>query len=126
MFLANMGPPRQHKARADFAASFFQVGGFDVIENRGFPSVEAAAEAAGQSGAPIIVICSTDETYPEIVPPLAGKIKAGRPDVILAVAGFPKEHVEAFKGAGVDEFIHTRTNCYETLRGIAEKLGLIL
>jgi len=124
VFLANMGPLRQHKPRADFATSFFQVGGFGVIENRGFPSVEAAAEAAGQSGAPIVVICSTDETYPEIVPPLARKIKAGRPDVILVLAGFPKEHVEAFKAAGVDEFIHIRTNCCQTLRGIAGKMGL--
>jgi methylmalonyl-CoA mutase len=126
VFLANMGPVRQHKPRADFATSFFQVGGFGIIENRGFPSVEAAVEAACQSDAPIIVICSTDETYPEIVPSLAAKIKAGRPHVILVLAGFPKEHVEAFKEAGVDEFIHMRANCYETLCGIATKMGLIL
>lgn len=126
VFLANMGPVRQHKPRADFAVSFFQVGGFGVIENRGFPSVEAAADAACQSNAPIIAICSTDETYPEIVPPLARKIKASRPDVIVVLAGFPKEHVQAFKEAGVDEFIHIRANCYEMLRGIAEKIGLIL
>jgi methylmalonyl-CoA mutase len=121
-----MGPPRQHKTRADFAASFFQVGGFRVIENRAFPSIDTAAEAASHSGAPIVVICSTDETYPEIVPPLAGKIKADSPDVILVLAGFPEEHVEAFKEAGVDAFIHIRANCYETLRGIVERMGLNL
>jgi methylmalonyl-CoA mutase len=126
VFLANMGPPRQHKTRADFAASFFQVGGFRVIENRAFPSIDTAAEAASHSGAPIVVICSTDETYPEIVPPLAGKIKADSPDVILVLAGFPEEHVEAFKEAGVDAFIHIRANCYETLRGIVERMGLNL
>jgi len=124
VFLANMGSPRQHKTRADFATSFFQVGGFRVIENRAFPSVDTAAEAASQSEAPIVVICSTDETYPEIVPPLAGKIKADRPEVILVLAGYPEEHVEAFKEAGVDEFIHIRANCYETLRGIVERMGL--
>jgi methylmalonyl-CoA mutase len=64
VFLANLGPPRQHKARADFAQAFFEVGGFQVVANNGFPTPEAAAAAALESGAAAVVICSTDETYP--------------------------------------------------------------
>lgn len=123
VFLANLGPLRQHKARADFSTGFFQAGGFDVLENRGFPTVEAAAEAAQKSGAPVVVICSTDETYPDLVPPLVRAIKGAQPRCVVVLAGYPKEHVEAFKTAGVDEFIHVRANCYETLLGIAEKIG---
>lgn len=126
VFLANMGPLRQHKARADFSTSFFQAGGFEVLENRGFQTVGLALEAAQKSGASVFVICSTDETYPELVAPFAGLVKASKPKSIVVVAGFPKEHIEAFKAAGVDEFIHIRANCYEVLRGIAEKIGITL
>ena len=125
VFLANMGPLRQHKARADFATGFFQAGGFAVIESRAYSTVNGAAEAARQSGAPIVVICSSDETYPEIVPALAARIKADHPGVIIVLAGFPAGHVEVFTRAGVDEFIHISANCYGTLHGIAERLGLV-
>jgi len=122
VFLANMGALRQHKARADFSTGFFQAGGYEVLENRGFKTVEEAAEAAKASGASVAIICSTDDTYPEIVPALAPKLKAAGLTVI--VAGYPTEHIEAFKQAGVDEFIHIRANCYEVLSGIATKLGI--
>ena len=124
VFLANMGPLRQHKARADFSTGFFQPGGFEVLENRGFQTVDEAAAAATASGAPVVVICSTDDTYPEIVPALAGKLKAANPATCIIVAGFPKDHIDAFKQAGVDEFIHIRANCFEVLRATATKLGI--
>ena len=123
VFLANMGPLRQHKARADFSTGFFQAGGFAPLENRGFKTVEEAAEAAKASGASVAIICSTDDTYPEIVPALAPKLKELGLTVILA--GYPTDFIEAFKQAGVDEFIHIRANCFQVLSGIANKLGIL-
>ena len=38
IFLANMGPIPQHKARADFVTSFMQVAAFNVLTNNGFPN----------------------------------------------------------------------------------------
>ena len=122
VFLANMGPLRQHKPRADFSTGFFQPGGYEVLENRGFQTVDEAAAAATASGASVAIICSTDDTYPEIVPALAPKLKAAGLFVVLA--GYPTEHIEAFKAAGVDEFIHIRANCLGVLSGIATKLGI--
>ena len=92
IFLANMGPIPQHKARADFTTGFLQVGAFQVLGNNGFQTVEEAAEAAGKSGADAVVICSTDATYPEIVPALAPKLHQVLPDAIVFLAGAaPKE-----------------------------------
>ncbi len=125
VFLANMGPIRQHKIRADFTTSFFHAGGFEVLNNPGFPTAEAAAEAALESGAPVIVICSTDDTYPDIVPALAKSIKQGKPDNIVIVAGYPEPQIESFKEAGIDDFIHIRANCYEVLSKIAKNLGIL-
>ncbi|MCW5864034.1 MAG: methylmalonyl-CoA mutase small subunit [Anaerolineae bacterium] len=106
LFLANLGPPRQHKARADFTQGFFEVGGFQVITNNGFATPDEAAAAALASGAPAVAICSTDETYPDLVPPLVAAIKAAAPQTVVILAGRPAEQVEALRAAGVDEFVY--------------------
>lgn len=126
VFLANMGPIPQHKPRADFTTGFFEVGGFEVIGNTGFETVEEAAKAAIDSGAPITVICSTDDTYPELVPPLTKLIKQEKPDAVVILAGYPQDQVEAHKHAGVDEFIHLRANCHEVLDSLQKKIGVVL
>ena len=111
VFLANLGPPRQHKARADFAQAFFEVGGFQVITNNGFPDPATAAAAAVASGAPAVVICSTDETYPDLVPPLVSAIRQAAPATVIVLAGRPAEQVEALQAVGVDEFIYMGADC---------------
>ncbi len=122
VFLANMGPLAQHKARADFTTGFLAVGGFECDSPPGFDTPEAAADAALAADAEAVVICSTDATYPEIVPALVARIKASRPETMVLLAGYPREQVEAFKAAGVDEFIHVRANCYEINRQLQEKM----
>ncbi|MBT8419420.1 MAG: methylmalonyl-CoA mutase, partial [Gammaproteobacteria bacterium] len=118
VFSANMGPIPQHKGRADFSRGFLEVGGFDVIGNDGFKTVEDAAKATKDSGAAVVVICSTDKTYPDLVPPLAKLLKDNDPKTTVLLAGYPKEHVEAFKAAGVDDFIFMGANCL----GLMQKL----
>ncbi len=126
IFLANMGPIPQHKARADFSTGFLQVGAFEVIGNNGFDSVEAAAEAAKNSGADAVVICSTDATYPEIVPALAPKLHEVLPNATVYLAGTaPAELVETYKNAGIDDYINIRSNCYQTLTAMQKKKGMI-
>ncbi len=124
VFLANMGPRKQHAARAEFSAGFFAAGGFDVLGNKGFDTPEAAAAAAIASKAPIVVLCSTDETYPQLVPPFVQALKSAlhRPKVILA--GLPAGQTDALKAAGVDDFIHIRANCAQMLATLQDQLGL--
>ena len=126
IFLANMGPIPQHKARADFTTGFLQVGAFEVLTNDGFKTVEEAAEAARASGADAVVICSTDATYPEIVPALAPKLHEVLPDARVFLAGAaPKDLLETYKEAGIDEYISVRANCYEVLESLQKKKGMI-
>lgn len=117
VFLAKMGPVAQHKARADFAAGFFAVGGFEVIAKQNFESPSAAAEAAAASGAGVVVLCSTDETYPTLVPSFAAGVKALAPEAAVVLAGLPSDPalVTTFRLAGIDEFIHVRANVSEML-----------
>ena len=126
IFLANMGPIPQHKARADFTTGFLQVGAFEVLGNDGFKTVDEAAEAARASGADAVVICSTDVTYPEIVPALAPKLHKVLPQARVFLAGAaPKDLLETYKEAGIDEYISVRANCYEILEGLQKQKGMI-
>lgn len=124
VFLATMGPLTQHKGRADFSTAFLGVGGFETIYPSGFSTPDEAADAALASGAKAVVICSTDATYPDIVPPLVQKLKKAAPDLIVLLAGYPADHVEAFKAAGVDDFIHLAANCQALLSTLQKKMGV--
>jgi methylmalonyl-CoA mutase len=124
VFLANMGPIPQHKARADFSRGFLEVGAFEVIGNNGFETPDQAVAAALDSGAPVVVICSTDKTYPDLVPPIVKGIKDAKPEAMVLVAGYPKDHIDALEQAGVDDFIYMRANCYELLDNLQNRIGV--
>lgn len=123
-FLCNMGPLKEHKARADFSRSFLAMGGIDAVSPPGFKSVEEAAKAFGASGCQLAVVCSTDDKYPELVPALVGALRAVNPKILIVLAGYPADQVEAHKQAGVDEFIHLRADALEVLKNIHTRLGI--
>ena len=125
VFLAKMGPVKQHKPRADFSAGFFAVGGFEALGKDSFVDAAAAAEAAHASGAPIVVLCSTDETYPTLVPAFAAAAKAHQPALLVVLAGLPADAatVETYRQAGIDAFIHVRANVRVLLAQLLAKIG---
>jgi len=123
VILLKMGAVKYHKARADFSRGFFEVGAFTVMDEHVFDSPEAAASAAVTSGAHIAVICSTDDQYPELVPPIAQSIKAEKPEMHVILAGYPKDQIETYNAAGVDEFIHVKANVYEILSHLVQTIA---
>lgn len=125
IFLANMGPIPQHKARADFVTSFMQVAAFDVHLNDGFPTVDEAVQAALASNADVAIVCSTDDTYPELAPAVTKGIKAAKPSMKVFLAGAPSPELkEICDAAGMDDYISVRSNCYETLLGMQKEKGM--
>ena len=126
VFLATMGPLVQHKIRADFIRGFFEVGGFDVIYPNGFQSGEDAAKAFAESGARYAVVCSTDDTYPALVPEVTKAIKAVKSDATVFMAGIPAPEAEpSYKEAGYDGSINIKSNNYETLKTMLSELGVL-
>ena len=76
------------------------------------------------SKAEIVVVCSSDDEYATLGPEIASKLKKANKELSLVVAGYPKEILDSLKQAGVDEFIHVRSNLLQTLESFQEKLGI--
>jgi len=123
-FLCNMGSLKEFKARADFSRGFISVGGYKIVNPNGFKTPADAAAAFAKSGAKIAVICSLDDIYPTLVPALVPALRAVNPNAIIVLAGYPTDHIEAFKKAGVDAFIHVRADVCDTLNQFHAKLGI--
>ncbi|MBK7867273.1 MAG: acyl-CoA mutase large subunit family protein [Ignavibacteriales bacterium] len=124
LYLFNVGPVKQHKARADFSRGFFEAGGFEVTYGQGVSEVSAGVEAAVASGAQVFVLCSTDDTYPELVPQFVKAIKQIDKDAICILAGYPKDQVEAHKQTGIDEFIFVGANVVQVINNIFDRMGV--
>jgi methylmalonyl-CoA mutase len=123
VWLAKFGPPKQSKARADFSSGFFAAGGFGISQKTaGAKSVEEALDQAAASKASIVVVCSTDDTYPEIVPAFVPALKAKMPGVKVILAGYPADQIEAHKASGVDDFIHIKVDCLAFLTNLIKEL----
>ncbi|MBE2204308.1 MAG: acyl-CoA mutase large subunit family protein [Chthoniobacterales bacterium] len=123
VWLAKFGPPKQSKARADFSSGFFSAGGFEVLQTTaGAKSPGEALEQALDSKAGIVVVCSTDDTYPEIIPAFVPALKAKMPGVKVLLAGFPADQIEAHKASGVEDFIHLKVDCLAFLNRLIKEL----
>ncbi|MFO8026172.1 MAG: methylmalonyl-CoA mutase family protein [Opitutales bacterium] len=125
IFLTNLGPLRRHKPRADFTRGFFAAGGFDVISPAGFERPEDAVAALRESGAGITVVCGTDPDYEEKFADFAQAIKAAIPEMQVILAGFPGENEQAFRTAGMDDYIFVKSDNYDTNRRYLEGLGVL-
>lgn len=119
-FMLTIGNLAMRQARAQFSCNFLAAAGYKVIDNLGFATVEEGVEAAVKAGADIVVLCSSDDEYAEYAIP-AYKALNGR--AIYIVAGAPA-CMEDLKAAGIENFIHVRSNQLETLREFNAKLGI--
>lgn len=126
VFLAALGPVAGYMPRLDFSASFFEVGGFEVIRTEGYDDPEEAAARALEENASIVVVCGRDEDYEKGAVIVAERVKASRGDACVVLAGRPRNDGlrEKFTAAGVDLFIHAKSDVLEKLVDLAEKMGV--
>ena len=124
VFLFNIGNLAMRKARAMFTTNFFGCAGYEILDNSGFDTIDEGVKAAKASKAEIVVICSSDDEYATMAAEIAKKLKSGNKELNLVIAGYPKEILDILKQAGVDEFIHVRSNLLQTLETFQEKLGI--
>ena len=85
---------------------------YEIFDNLGFETVEAGVKAAREKNADIIVLCSSDDEYATFAPE-AFKLTGGKE--LFVVAGAPA-CMDDLKAAGIEHFIHVRSNVLETLQ----------
>ncbi len=115
-FMLTIGNLAMRKARSQFSCNFFAMAGFGVIDNNGFDTVEEGLTAAREAGAEIVVVCSSDEEYADVVPALLPLVK----NEILVVAGNPACRAD-LEALGVTHFIHMRSNLLQELTVFQQK-----
>lgn len=123
VFLLTYGNLAMRKARSGFATNFFGVAGYEIIDNAGFKSAEEGVAAAQATNADIVVLCSSDDEYAEITETVCKGLKGKVKSIVLA--GYPKEMVETYKGYGIDEFIHVKTNVLDSLTQFQKLFGIL-
>jgi len=119
-FMLTIGNLAMRQARAQFSCNFLAAAGYKVIDNLGFATVEEGVDKALEAGADIVVICSSDDEYAEYAIP-AFKYLNGR--ALYVVAGAPA-CTDDLKAAGIENFIHVRSNQLETLKEYNAKLNI--
>ena len=124
VFVLTYGNLAMRKARATFSANFFGVAGYTVLEEKEFNNIDWMLNAVQQESADIVVICSSDEDYGKYADEIATALKKKDKDIQVVIAGNPKDLIEPLKKAGVDEFIHVRSNVLETLRKFHKHIGI--
>lgn len=114
--LLNFGELNEWKPRNDFSSDFLQVGGFEPINSPIFNDIDQAIKFVQEiNNTHIFTICSSDIKYEEIIPALVPEMKTLNNKNYIILAGYPENKIEEYKQLGVDEFIHIKSNIYETL-----------
>ncbi|MDH2430697.1 methylmalonyl-CoA mutase subunit beta [Sphaerisporangium sp. TRM90804] len=116
VFLATIGPPAAHGARAAFAAGLFQSGGVATVTSGPGTDPEAVAKAFTGAGAQVACLCSSDALYEEHATAVAAALRrAGARRIWLAGKG----HHE-----GVDSRLYAGCDVLEVLRTTFDDLGV--
>jgi methylmalonyl-CoA mutase len=121
VWILSYGNLAMRKARAGFVANFFGCAGYEIQDNTGFTTIEQGIEAAQASKAEIIVLCSSDEEYTDTA---RKAFEALHPNKIVVLAGNPMPLANELKAAGMEHFIHVKSNLLETLKQFQQLLGI--
>ncbi|MFH5885295.1 methylmalonyl-CoA mutase family protein [Halalkalibaculum sp. DA3122] len=121
-----LGDRKMRKARSTFAANFFGCAGYDIEDPLGYENIEEAITAVKEQQPDIVVLCSSDQEYTELVEPMCKQLQSLDKQPIAVLAGDPGERIESYMEAGIEAFIHRKSNVLETLKEFHQKLGIEL
>jgi methylmalonyl-CoA mutase len=112
VFLLQAGDKLMRRARSQFSAAFFGCAGYRIIDNDGYDDLEKGIEQALESGAGIVVLCSSDDEYPVLAPAVHERTLG---KAVLVIAGNPPS-MESLREKGILNYISIRSDLVETLR----------
>jgi methylmalonyl-CoA mutase len=114
IFLANLGPIAAYTARTTFAKSFFEAGGLDVVSIDGFLDIDALRANLKGAGARLACLCSSEEIYAAEAEAVARALASL--GVRVWLAGRPGAREQAWREAGIEQFIFVGCDALAALR----------
>lgn len=112
VLLFKHGNPAWMTARATFSGNFFACAGYDIVDHPPFNTVDEGVAFSKSEDFDVVVLCSSDDAYGEIAPAVQ---KALNGQSIVVVAGYPADSIKSLRNAGIEYFIHMKSNLLETL-----------
>ncbi|TKC20183.1 methylmalonyl-CoA mutase [Robertmurraya kyonggiensis] len=119
--LITLGDLKSHKMRMDFVQGFLSPGGIESKVSGDIIRAEDAFEFIKETSLRHYVICGTNEQYEEFALAVVEQLKETYPNVQLYLAGIPEEK-SRWEQAGIKDFIHAKSNCYETLSSLLDDM----
>lgn len=121
VWMFTYGNLAMRRARSQFASNFFGVAGFEIIDNKGFETIEQGIKKALKDKPDIVVLCASDEDYKTLA---LQAFKALKNNFIVILAGYPEEIREKLQKEGFNNFIHAKSNLLEELKKYQNMLGI--
>jgi methylmalonyl-CoA mutase len=120
--IVSFGNLTMRKARAAFAYDFMGVGAFTIKDEKSYATPLEGAEKSASSKSDVVVICSSDPDYQEAALEFVHSFRRINSSKVLLLAGFPENIHEQLVAAGLDGFIHVKSDIFNTLLEIQKKM----
>lgn len=120
-WMFTFGDLSKRLTRAQFSGNFFACAGYEIVNHNGFPTLEEGIAAVLKDKPEIVVLCSSDEAYEAMALPVFEALKE---QCIVVLAGYPQNIIEKLKAAGMEHFIHVKSNLPEELSKYQNLLGI--
>ncbi len=120
--LTSYGHLAMRKERAAFAYDFMGISGFNVLQEQSHCCAEKAAEESAGSESQVVVICSSDRDYMDTAVEFVRIFRKINTDKVLLLAGNPTDISDQLAEAGLDGFIHIKSDLINTISLIQNKI----
>jgi methylmalonyl-CoA mutase len=125
VYLAALGPEPKHRRRLAFMREWLETGGLEPVYEGERATAGEAVERVRASGAALVCLCGADDAYAAQAEAFAKAIKASGVKGV-ALAGRPGEFEQAWRAAGVDEFIFAGGDAVAALESLYRRIAVEL
>lgn len=121
VYLMSFGNLAMRKARASFTTHFFTSAGFEVSRENFYENPLQAVDVVTAGPHDLVVLCSSDDDYAAHAKTFAEAFHTSGTSKTLVLAGYPPALVDELKAAGIDLFIHVKSNVVDVISGLQKK-----
>ena len=121
--IVSFGNLTMRKARAAFSYDFLGVSAFTIEDEKSYSSAIEAAKETAASKSDVVVVCSSDPDYHESAMDFVETFRSINSTKIILLAGSPENIQDALISAGLDGFIHVKSDIFKTLLEIQNKIA---